>query len=212
MEKDKAPVLQDLPEELRSERVLLRPYRAGDGKALLEAIEDSRERLQPWRPYEHSPVAPSEAEVEAYVCSERESWDQREYLSLSIWEKETGQYLGGVGLYGIRWEVPSFQMGYWLRASAEGKGYMTEAARLLCDYTFQTLEAKRVEIRCDTRNVRSAGIPRRLGFLYEETLHSTSRTSQGEPIGDFVFSLTPESRLNGNQPVSQGGEISPDTQ
>lgn len=171
--------VQDLPEEISGERVLLRPYRVGDGKALLEAIDESREKLQPWRPYEHSPVPPTEDETEAYVCNEREKWDQREYLSMSIWEKETGQYLGGVGLYGIRWKVPSFQIGYWLRASAEGQGYMTEAARLLCDHAFQTLKAQLVEIRCDTRNVRSAGIPRRLGFSYEGTVQS-----------DFIFSMT----------------------
>ena len=192
MEKTNGPILRDLPEELSGERVLLHPYRAGDGKALREAIEDSREKLQPWRPYEHSPVAPDEAEVEAYVLGEREKWIQREYLSMSLWEKATRQYLGGVGLYGIRWEVPSFQIGYWLRASAEGKGYMTEAARLLCDYAFQIFKAQLVEIRCDTRNVRSAGIPRRLGFTYDGTLQSQSRTPQGELQGDFVFSMTPD--------------------
>ncbi|MDR3688324.1 MAG: GNAT family N-acetyltransferase [Fimbriimonas sp.] len=190
MEKQENSILQDLPEEISGERLLLRPYRAGDGKALLEAVEESREKLQPWRPYEHSQVPPNEDETEAYVCNELTKWMQREYLSMSIWEKETGQYLGGVGLYGIRWDVPSFQIGYWLRSSAEGKGYMTEAARLLCDFSFQTLKAKRVEIRCDTRNVRSAGVPRRLGFVQEETLLSASLTPQGEPIGDFVFSMT----------------------
>jgi RimJ/RimL family protein N-acetyltransferase len=192
MENKKDPNLQDLPEEISGERLLLRPYRAGDGKALLEAIEESREKLQPWRPYEKSPVPPDEDETEAYVRNELEKWRQRQYLSMSIWEKETEQYLGGVGLYGIRWEVPSFQIGYWLRASAEGKGYMTEAASLLCDFAFQTLKAKRIEIRCDTRNVRSAGVPRRLGFRYEETLQCASLTPQGEPIGDFVFSMTLE--------------------
>lgn len=170
-----------MPEELTGARVRLRPYQTGDGKALWEAIEDSRERLQPWRPYEHSPAPPDESDVEAYVRNEREQWDKREYLSMSVWEKETGQYLGGVGLYGIRWDAPSFQIGYWLRASAEGNGYMTEAARLLCDCAFQTLGAERVEIRCDTRNTRSAGIPRRLGFALE-----------GVERSDFVFSLTRE--------------------
>lgn len=188
-----------LPDEITGERVLLRPYRAGDGKALWEAIEESRQKLQPWRPYEHSPVAPTQDEVEAYVQGEREKWNQREYLSMSIWEKETGQYLGGVGLYGIRWEVPSFQIGYWLRASAEGKGYMTEAGRLLCDCAFQVLGAQLVEIRCDRRNVRSAGIPRRLGFLLDTTPENQSRNPQGELVDDLVFSMTSD-RYKGENP------------
>lgn len=190
MEKTKDPILRDLPEELHGERVLLRPYRAGDGMALWEAVEESREHRQPWRPWENSPVSPDE--TEAYVRHEMVKWMQREYLSLSIWEKETGQYLGGVGLYQIRWEVPSFQIGYWLRASAEGKGYMTEAVRVLCDCAFGTLEAQRVEIRCAISNVRSAGIPRRLGFLHDTTLENQSRNPQGELLNDFVFFMTPD--------------------
>jgi RimJ/RimL family protein N-acetyltransferase len=191
MEKKKDPILRDLLEELHGERVLLRPYRAGDGRALWEAVEESREQLQPWRPYENSPVAPDEDETEAYVRHEMVKWILREYLSMSLWEKETGRYLGGVGLYRIRWEVPSFQIGYWLRASAEGKGYMTEAVRVLCDCAFRTLEAQRVEIRCDRRNVRSAGIPRRLGFMHDTTLENQSRNAHGELLDDFVFFMTP---------------------
>jgi RimJ/RimL family protein N-acetyltransferase len=190
MEKTKDPILPDLPEELSGERVLLRPYRAGDGRALWEAVEESREQLQPWRPWENSSVSPDE--TEAYVRHEMAKWILREYLSMSLWEKQTGKYLGGVGLYRIRWEVPSFQIGYWLRASAEGKGYMTEAVRLLCDCAFGTLAAQRVEIRCDRRNVRSAGIPRRLGFMHDATLQNQSRTPQGELLNDFVFFMTPD--------------------
>jgi len=190
MENKKDPILRDLPEELSGERVRLRPYRAGDGMALWEAVEESREHLQPWRPWEDHPVSPDE--TEAFVRHEMVKWILREYLPMSLWEKETGKYLGGVGLYHIRWEVPSFQIGYWLRASAEGKGYMTEAVRLLCDCAFQTLEAQRVEIRCDTRNARSAAIPRRLGFMHDATLQNQSRNSQGELRDDFVFSMTPD--------------------
>lgn len=197
MEKRKDPILRDLPEEITGERVRLRPYQAGDGKALWEAIDESRQKGQPWRPYEHSPVSPNEDEIEAYVRHEREKWLQQEYLSLSLWEKTTGQYLGGVGLYGIRWEVPSFQIGYWLRASAEGKGYMTEATRLLCDYTFQTLGAQRVEIRCDKRNVRSAGIPRRLGFVHDTAPENPSRNRQGELVDDLVFCMTADQYKTG---------------
>lgn len=196
MGKKKDPILRDLPEELRGERVLLRPYRAGDGIALWEAVEESREQLQPWRPWEGTPVSPDE--TEAFVRHELVKWILREYLPMSLWEKETGKYLGGAGLYRICWEVPSFQIGYWLRASAEGKGYMTEAVRLLCDFAFRTLEAQRVEIRCDTHNARSAAIPRRLGFMHDTALQNQSPNPEEELRKDFVFFMNSDSYKNGN--------------
>ena len=203
MEKKTDPILRDLPEELCGERVLLRPYRAGDGLALLEAVEESRELLQPWRPWEHSPVSPDDTET--FVRHEMVKWILREYLPMSLWEKGTGKYLGGAGLYGICWELPTFQIGYWLRASAEGNGYMTEAVRLLCDFAFRTLEAQRVEIRCDTRNARSAAIPRRLGFMPDATIPNQSRNPQGEFREDFVYFMTSDRyKLNNSSAVDPG--------
>ncbi len=39
------PILLDLPDEICGERVLVRPYRFGDGRALFEAVEESRDHI-----------------------------------------------------------------------------------------------------------------------------------------------------------------------
>jgi len=38
-------------EELRGERVLVRPYRESDAQALFEAVAESRDHLRPWLPF-----------------------------------------------------------------------------------------------------------------------------------------------------------------
>lgn len=45
------PILRELPEELLGERVQVRPLRAGDGAALWEAVQESRNDLSPWLPW-----------------------------------------------------------------------------------------------------------------------------------------------------------------
>lgn len=111
---------------------------------------------------------------------------------VGIWQKQTGIYLGGSGLHRIRWEVPSFEIGYWLRASAWGQGYVTETVRLLCALAFETLGGQRVEIRCDARNARSAAVPLRCGFVREACLRNESRDGAGNLRDTLVFALTPE--------------------
>ena len=74
-------------------------------------------------------------------------WLLRDDMMLSIWEQESGRYLGGVGLHPHDWEIGYFEIGYWVRASAEGHGYIAETVRLLTDYAFDTLKANRLEIR-----------------------------------------------------------------
>ncbi len=91
----------------------------------------------------------------------------------------TVRLLGAISLMPHQWAVPSFEIGYWLRSSAEGQGYMSEAVRLLVTYCFETLEAQRLLIRCDVRNARSRAIPERLGFTLEGTLRNDHRGTDG---------------------------------
>jgi ribosomal-protein-serine acetyltransferase len=183
------PILLELPAELRGERVIVRPFRPGDGAAVWEAVEESRSHLSPWLPWVSKHAAPADSEVFARQAQVR--WLSREDLTLGVWEQTTGRFLGGTGLHRIHWDIPAFEIGYWLRVSAEGKGYMTETVRLLCRLAFETLQANRVEIRCDSRNARSAAIPRRLGFVLEATLRNQSRDLSGELRDTLVFALIP---------------------
>ena len=184
------PILLDLPDQLPGERVLVRPYRAGDGAALWEAVTESREHILPWLPWGGTHRTP--AESEAFVRKWQANWLLREDLILGIWERATGHYLGGSGLHRIQWDVPSFEIGYWLRRTAEGHGYMTEAVQLLCQLAFETLAANRVFIRVASGNHRSAAIPRRLGFVHEATLRNDTRDASGELRDMLVFAMTPQ--------------------
>jgi RimJ/RimL family protein N-acetyltransferase len=56
---------------------------------------------------------------------------------------------------------------------------MTEAVEGIFRYAVQELGANRVEIRCDTRNERSAKVAERLGFTKEGVLRSDSTGVDG---------------------------------
>jgi ribosomal-protein-serine acetyltransferase len=169
---------------------MLRPRRAGDGPATWEAIEESREQLRLWLPWADATRTPEDAEASARRAQGR--WLLREDLQVSVWENATERLLGGSGLHRINWEIPRFEIGYWLRTSAQGQGFMTEAVALLCRLAFETLGANRVEIHCDARNLKSAALPRRLGFVHEATLRNESRDHFGELRDALVFALTPQ--------------------
>jgi RimJ/RimL family protein N-acetyltransferase len=103
-----------------------------------------------------------------------------------------GPVLGGIGLHPRDWRVPSFEIGYWLRRSAEGHGYASEATRLLTSFVFEGLGAARLTFRCDARNVRSKGVPERLGFVYEGCARRHHRDTSGELADMLTFALTPQ--------------------
>lgn len=179
-------------EELRGERVLVRPYREDDAQALYEAVHESREHIRPWLPFadEHQTVD----ESRDWIIHSMADWLLRNAMTVGVWELATNRYLGGSGIHPRNWESRYFEIGYWLRASAPGHGYMTETARLLTDFCFEHLAANRVEIRCDEQNVRSAAVARRLGFVPEARLRHDGLTPDGKLRDTLIFSMIPSDR------------------
>src|SRR5579875_1714224 len=77
------------------------------------------------------------------------------------------RFLGVVGLESIAHLHQSAELGYWLRADASRRGYMTEAARATVSWAFKRLNAHRIRVAAATDNVASLGVIRRVGFRYE---------------------------------------------
>lgn len=177
-------------EELRGPRVVVRPYRLEDADALFAAVAESRQHIWPWMPWgdQHQTVDDSRD----FILRTQAMWLLREDMTVGFFEASSERYLGGSGLHPRGWDVPAFEIGYWIRASAEGHGYVAETVRLLTDFAFESLGAQRVMIRCDARNTRSAAVAERLGFVREAHLRNEVRTHTDSALRDtLVFSLVP---------------------
>jgi RimJ/RimL family protein N-acetyltransferase len=181
------PELIDLPEQLRGERVLLRPYRAGDGNAVFAALEANREDLKTWLSWvdNHRSLDDSEA----YVRLMAGRWITREALILGIWSP-AGEYCGGTGFHGFDWRVPSFELGYFLVPGKRGHGYASEAVRLLTTWARVNLSARRVWASCDATNERSWKVLERCGFRREAHLVHERVDHHGRLRDTFVYAVT----------------------
>lgn len=167
------PILLDLPDSFESERLIIRAPRPGDGPAINAAVVESLAELRPWMPW--AVETPPLAETEEFARRAAAGWLTRESLTLTLWRKDTGEYVGNSGMHRIDWEVPSVEIGYWVRTSLAGQGYITEAVDAITAFAFDTLGAHRVEIHCDERNTRSAAVARRAGFDLEAILRNHRR-------------------------------------
>ncbi len=167
------PILLDIPDRLESERLWLRVPRPGDGAAINQAVRESFEELRPWLPW--AATLPTVAESEEFARRSAVSYLAREAFTWLLWSKQTGDLIGASGMHDLNWSVPSMQIGYWVRTSMTGQGYITEAVRTLTRFAFDVLDACRLEIRCDERNERSAAVARRAGFVLEGVLRNERR-------------------------------------
>ena len=184
----KPPILMDFPESFETERLSIRSPLPGDGPEVHRAVRESIGELTPWMawPKEHKTVDDSEASARRA----RVAYLGRSELRLHLYLKGTDTLVGICGLQGIDWGVPKFEIGYWCRTRFTGRGYITEALRAITSFAFDALGARRVEIRCDPRNLRSARVAERAGFVLEGTLRNNEVGTDGKPRDTLIYALT----------------------
>ncbi|RDW15103.1 GNAT family N-acetyltransferase [Oceanobacillus chungangensis] len=176
------PILIDLPQDFNTERLFIRMAMPGDGNVVYDAMNASRKDLNKW--LEFALYEQSLDQVEQMVREAHIHFLQRIELRFHIFHKKTGDFIGSTSLHHINWNVPAFEIGYWIDSRKSGNGYMLEAVEGLTFYAFYALHANRVEIQCDSKNVKSRAIPERLGYTLEGTLRNASVSIDREELRD----------------------------
>ena len=176
-----------VPFELRTTRLLLRPWRADDAAELLPILEANWEHLGPWIPARVATPVPV-PELEQRLAGFEQDFSAAREWRYGVFARDNETVLGEVGLYprSETGRVPyaesdRVELGYWLRADATGKGFVTEAAEALLAIAARLPHLSHAEIRCDARNAPSAAVPRRLGFVLADTIVE-SRTTTSEAV------------------------------
>ncbi|RAG87186.1 N-acetyltransferase [Streptacidiphilus pinicola] len=80
------------------------------------------------------------------------------------------------------------ELGFTLARDAQGHGYATEALRAVLADLFDTRGLHRVSAECDARNLRSAALLERVGFVLEGRPRQATWL-KGEWTDDLVFGL-----------------------
>jgi ribosomal-protein-serine acetyltransferase len=167
----------NIPEQIETERLILRAAKTSDGPVTFEAVLESVNELKPWMPWVHPDPTPESVGI--YHSTVEMKWHSREMLDFQWIEKATGRLAGKGGFHTINWAVPKLEIGYWLRTSMAGKGYCTEAVNALMLFAQNSLGAKRLEICNDPKNTRSRNVAERCGFTLEGTLQKNMRDPYG---------------------------------
>lgn len=174
--------LDDIPEKIVTERLIIRPHRPGDAAELYEAILDSLSDLRRW------PASmgwaldePSAERSEGFCCASGEAFASRAEFPLLLFERESGRIVGSSGLHRPDWSVPKMEIGWWGRSTFAGRGLVSEAVRAILEYGFQHLRARRIFALPDNENLASCRICERVGMRLEGVLAN----ERAEPSGSL---------------------------
>jgi RimJ/RimL family protein N-acetyltransferase len=187
MAADVDPLMLDVPLEMTTPRLLMRPPQHGEGAAINAAVRESIAQVARWMPWANP--TPEPAATERWCREAASKFISREGIHYVIRLKDDAQIIGVCGMHRFDWKGPMIEIGYWLRTSHCGRGYMTEAVGRLVQMAFDDLGASRVEIRCDDSNQRSGRVAERLGFKLDGVLRCDSRGVDKELRDTRVYSM-----------------------
>ena len=183
-----------IPMELRTGRLVLRPWRAEDATLLHPILDTNWEHLAPWIPARIADPA------SIPVLAQRLAGFAADFIGDREWRygifTPDGRILGELSLFSratdgrvAYTDADRAEIGYWLRTDATGHGFATEAARAVLAVAAGLPRFSQVEIRCDERNASSAAVPRRLGFEHTATIVEPAATSAESPVHLQVWTL-----------------------
>jgi RimJ/RimL family protein N-acetyltransferase len=174
------------PEQISTERLLLRKPRMDDAPAVFDGWAKYPEvtRFLTWHP--HQSIEQSASLMKRSI----DGWDGNENFRYLLEIKESGALAGMIEL---RLEKEPFKMsfGYTGAYAQWGKGYMTEAVRACIDWAFQQPAICRVYATADVENIPSqrvlekAGLQRE-GLLRKESLHPNISP---EPRDCYIYAI-----------------------
>lgn len=175
--------------ELTDGSILIRTYRETDGPLLYEAVRESIPEVSKWLPWCHENY--SIAESRAFISARELARQGDEWYSFAVFDKESGKFLGGVGLNFINRVHQIANLGYWVRSSATKKGVATAATRLAARFGFEQLGLHRIEIVAAVDNLASQRVAEKAGATREGVLRRRLLIND-EPHDAVMYSLVRE--------------------
>ncbi|MBV6451848.1 MAG: putative ribosomal N-acetyltransferase YdaF [Anaerolineales bacterium] len=155
---------------IETKRLVIRCYNPSDAKLLADSVSESVEHLKPWMPWAHDEPQRLESREEL-LRSFRGKFDLQQDFIYGIFNRDETRLLGGTGLH-TRLGDKELEIGYWIHKDFINQGLVTESTAALIKVAFEIIHIHRIEIHCDTRNLASAAVPRKLGFTHEGTLRA----------------------------------------
>jgi RimJ/RimL family protein N-acetyltransferase len=172
---------------IHTQRLMIRCWQPGDAALLSEAIAQSLDHLRVWMPWAHEEPKDLQQRIQ-WLRESRGKFDLNQNFNYGIFNRDETLVLGAIGLH-PKVGNDALEIGYWIHAHHINQGLATEAAAALTKVAFEIYRVVRVEIHCDPDNLRSAAVPRKLGFVHEATLRQRVEDHQGRKRDSMIWSL-----------------------
>jgi RimJ/RimL family protein N-acetyltransferase len=170
---------------LETERLVLRPFEAGDLDAVYRMQSDAG--VARWL-YDDPRTLD---ETRAHLARKMAGADfaaEGDWVSAAVVERATGDVVGDIALHWVSEQHKTGELGFIFDPAHQGRGYATEASRAFLAFGFDGMGFHRVIGRLEARNTASARVLEKLGMRLEAHLVENEWV-KGEWQSELVYAM-----------------------
>jgi len=167
---------------IKTKNLLLRPIRDTDIEHVFKGL--SHPEVIRYYAVSFFSLEETKVQMDWFAKIEREQTG----MWWAICDHHVEYFYGAIGLNDIHPQHHRAEIGYWLLPEYWGKGYISEAATVVCNYGFTEMGLHRIYAYVEPENVASAKVLQKLKFLFEGTLKE-SELKNGKWIDLDVYGL-----------------------
>jgi ribosomal-protein-alanine N-acetyltransferase len=147
---------------IETDRLVLRRYENSDLAALVPLANDWE--VTRWLPHMAHPYTAEDGR--AFIAQAQSLVDERREYQLAVVAKTSDVLVGTAGLHVSGRAIP--ELGYWLGRDYWARGYATEVARAIIDFSFKSLGLGALMARVFDGNIASERVLIKAGFALTE--------------------------------------------
>ena len=163
-----------LPQTLKTEHLILRPWRPSDTEPFTAMSQDPEVMA-------HLLAFASQEAIASWIQRQVDHFEKYGFGFWALESRETGEFMGATGLLRISYEAhftPAVEVGWRLARRFWGQGYVPEAARSALSFGFENLGLSEIVANTVSANHNSRRVMEKLGMVRD-------------PADDFDHPLVP---------------------
>ncbi len=163
---------KSFPMEISGEKIRLKKNPSTLAPVVFATVDENRGFLREFLPWVDTTL--SVADSWGWIELSHRQWESGLMFDFGIYLGELEQYIGNIGVHNIDWGNRCCEIGFWIGAQFQGKGLVSQALKSLQAVLFEK-GFNRIEIHCSQKNIRSAAVAKRNGYLLDGVLRQKVR-------------------------------------
>lgn len=172
-----------MPKEIRTERLLLRPFRLSDADDVYEYAHDPE-----WGRYLPVPKPYLRSDAEEFLARQlAAAWSDEPSWAIVI----EATVIGALNLHDLNHERRTAALGYAVARARWSQGFATEGAKAVITAAFEDLSLKRIWAVAAARNIASQRVMEEAGMI-RKRLVQEDPPLRDQPVDTVLYAILRE--------------------